>query len=253
MPNPAFDYFEKIFCINLDHRPERWEQSLEVFRRVGIDDRVERLSGKQGHIPGWESIDGCALSHLSAIHYAKEHNLQNVLVFEDDVILERDNLDDLPELIGTLADFDWKLFYFGANIEIDLGRKMGIKVPAVSVNDYLYRVDVPVSTAHAIAYHHSAYDAILSSPYFKLDFETFTIVDHKPNDPPIISWDDLLALKIPDKYCVKDFVFLQRKGHSDSVHEVTDWSKDCRERLRRLKRILWWQGVRRSLPFAPKN
>jgi hypothetical protein len=246
--NPAFDYFEKIFCINLDSRPERWADIQKVFEKVGILDRVERLSGNKGHIAGWENVDGCALSHLSAIYYAKQHNLKNVLVFEDDIVLERPNLDDLPETIRSLAGLDWKLFYLGANIELDLGKRLGIEVPAISVNPYLYKVEVPVSTAHAIAYNNTAYDAILSSPYFKLDFENFRIIDHKPDeDVPIVSWDDLLALKIPDKYCVKDFVFLQKKGHSDSNDEVTDWSKHCRWNLRRLKRIMWWRSLRQAV------
>ena len=41
--NP-FDYFDKIFCINLDSRPDRWEQVQKEFDKVGILDRVERFS-----------------------------------------------------------------------------------------------------------------------------------------------------------------------------------------------------------------
>ena len=40
--NP-FDYFDKIFCINLDF-PDRWEQVQKEFDKVGILDRVERFS-----------------------------------------------------------------------------------------------------------------------------------------------------------------------------------------------------------------
>ena len=41
----AFDYFDKIFCINLDSRPDRWELAQSEFDKVGILDRVERVSG----------------------------------------------------------------------------------------------------------------------------------------------------------------------------------------------------------------
>ena len=36
-------YFDKIYCINLDSRPDRWKECLEEFKKIGIDDIVERL------------------------------------------------------------------------------------------------------------------------------------------------------------------------------------------------------------------
>ena len=41
MNNP-FDYFDEIYCINLDHRKDRWQHAQEEFKKVGILDRVQR-------------------------------------------------------------------------------------------------------------------------------------------------------------------------------------------------------------------
>jgi GR25 family glycosyltransferase involved in LPS biosynthesis len=68
-----------------------------------------------------------ALSHLSAIYYAKQHKLKNVLVFEDDIIVERANFLDFSETIRSLSELDLNLFYLGANIEVHLGRRLGSK------------------------------------------------------------------------------------------------------------------------------
>ena len=32
--NNPFDYFDKIFCINLDSRPDRWKQVQTEFDKV---------------------------------------------------------------------------------------------------------------------------------------------------------------------------------------------------------------------------
>ena len=46
MKNP-FDFFEKIYCINLDHRHDRWEECCKIFNEYGMSDKVERFSAIQ--------------------------------------------------------------------------------------------------------------------------------------------------------------------------------------------------------------
>ena len=36
-PNKINDYFDKIICINLDKRTDRWTESLEQFKKAGIE------------------------------------------------------------------------------------------------------------------------------------------------------------------------------------------------------------------------
>ena len=34
--NNSFDFFDAIFCINLDKRPDRWVHAQEQFKKIGI-------------------------------------------------------------------------------------------------------------------------------------------------------------------------------------------------------------------------
>ena len=83
-------YFDRIFCINLDSRPDRWESVSEQFSKHSID--VERISGIDGSKMNLEfppeikeGAVGCALSQFFAIKYAKQLNLKDFLLLEDDV------------------------------------------------------------------------------------------------------------------------------------------------------------------------
>ena len=37
------NYFDKIYCINLDSRPERWDECLVEFNKLELE--VERVEG----------------------------------------------------------------------------------------------------------------------------------------------------------------------------------------------------------------
>lgn len=112
-------YTDRVYCINLDRRPERWQLANEQFEKHGLD--VERVSAIDGHqIPGKEYLTlkpglyGCTASHYLLVERAKYLRLKSIMVFEDDVIL-RDNfyselnacMDDLPE--------DWQMLMLGGS------------------------------------------------------------------------------------------------------------------------------------------
>jgi len=113
MENP-FDFFEKIWCINLDKRTDRWEQAQEEFSKMGILDRVERFSAvgdKDGRV-------GVIKSNLGIVKHAKENGFNNVLVFEDDVqFIESKDItyDVLEKALSQTEKLRWSLFYLGAN------------------------------------------------------------------------------------------------------------------------------------------
>lgn len=89
---------EKYFCLNLDERPDRWEESLVEFDKQGLT--VERIPG----VPG--DFNQAA---YNAIKIASDHN--SSLIFEDDVefIGEwKDALNELPE--------EWDCVFLGANL-----------------------------------------------------------------------------------------------------------------------------------------
>ncbi len=148
--NP-FHFFDAIFCINLDHQVERWQDMQAQFDRLGITDQVVRLSAVETktnhHI-------GCALSHRLIIEYAKRRRLGNVLVLEDDAIFHAESLQILEKTIPELALQDWNLFYLG-------GHKWDTKLKVCDGCQNL-SVSTGVTMTHAIAYNGQVFDHLLS-------------------------------------------------------------------------------------------
>jgi GR25 family glycosyltransferase involved in LPS biosynthesis len=106
-----FDYFEAIYCINLDEEQERWEKAKQELNSIGIGDRLQRFSAVKDPIRG----RGASRSHLELIKLARQHNLANILIFEDDTKFINWNDDYLKDAIAHLPA-DWQLFNIGYNI-----------------------------------------------------------------------------------------------------------------------------------------
>lgn len=112
LKNP-FDFFDQIFCINLDTRPDRWKESEQEFLKLGILDKVKRVSGVVAE-PTWRA---CDLSHISIIDEAIENKYQNILILEDDVCFSDNALDVLSNALTDLQkQTNWDLFYLGETI-----------------------------------------------------------------------------------------------------------------------------------------
>ena len=146
--------FDKIYCINLDSRPDRWEECLVEFEKIGITDQVERFPA-QVLTPG---IAGCTKSHYEIVKMAKECGYENILILEDDIsIINNDFITILSNSITQLNNTgeDWDLFYLGGNILND---------PALnySIDDNLVKLGY-CKTTHAYALNESIYDIIIDS------------------------------------------------------------------------------------------
>ena len=92
----AFEYFDKVFLINLDKRKDRLDRCNEIFEKNGVLDLVERFPGiipdPSEDIPYTKDTEkikvplyGCLLSHINIIKKAKSEGLKSILVLEDDV------------------------------------------------------------------------------------------------------------------------------------------------------------------------
>ncbi len=115
--NEAFPH--KI-CINLDRRPERWEQMRSKFERCGVHD-VERFAAVDGQhvvVPAnWSDSPGaygCLRSHLEIITEARRRGWPNVLIFEDDAALDPELGEKFPSYFQQVPD-DWEMLHFGAH------------------------------------------------------------------------------------------------------------------------------------------
>lgn len=111
------DMFDHIYCINLDSRTDRWEESLAEFEKHGIKN-VERVSAitaddARAMYPNLSIKAGEAgliLSHIKILEDANKNNYESILILEDDVQFAETINDDLREIPDN-----WEIIYFGGN------------------------------------------------------------------------------------------------------------------------------------------
>lgn len=108
-------YFDKIYCTNMSYRPDRWQQVLVEFDKLGIKGKVIRFEGIESY--GNDAYKnrwmGCNLSHLNILEHSDN---ERVLIFEDDVIFINDFKNILQSAIEELKEKEWGMFYLGGNI-----------------------------------------------------------------------------------------------------------------------------------------
>lgn len=73
---------DAILIINLKHRQDRLEESLNILKESNIEMSKVRIIDAT-YIPS-NGAKGCSHSHYNAIKHAKEHDYKNVLILEDD-------------------------------------------------------------------------------------------------------------------------------------------------------------------------
>lgn len=132
------DYFDKIYCINLDRRPDKWEKSKAEFEKNNLI--VERVSAIDGNnlgetrISKWEL--GCVQSHLFVLRDMLAKGYEKILVFEDDI-------EFIPNVQKYFVDnvrlipANWQMLYFGGN-HIN---------PPVPVNNVISKISRTYTTA----------------------------------------------------------------------------------------------------------
>lgn len=148
------NYFDKIYCINLDSRTDRWKKCSEQFEKMDLS--VERFSAidKNNIYNPTQLSDGqyaCALSHLGVMQMAKAQNLNNILIFEDDVVLSNNISEVFEKNIKSVPD-DWIMLYLG-------GSHLN---GTVHVEHDVYRMNASLTT-HAYALKGVVLDALANN------------------------------------------------------------------------------------------
>lgn len=102
------DYFESIFLINLKRRPEKLAAAREELDRYRIGCQV---------IEAKELPDGRAglFYTIKALIFRHCLELQNMLIFEDDIKFLRDPGPTMDQCVEQLKQRQWDLFYLGVN------------------------------------------------------------------------------------------------------------------------------------------
>jgi GR25 family glycosyltransferase involved in LPS biosynthesis len=170
MQNP-FDFFDKIFYINLESRPDRKEFMEQQFEKFGIvaerfsavsltkeqnEDLIKRGcnfydDARPEYAP---RIKSCTISHLTVLLRSKMMDYQNVLIFEDDALIDDNILEDLEKCVTELSQLEWDLFYLGCN-----------PLEYFKETENLGRV-LRTTTNHAYAINKKFYDKVLTNANF---------------------------------------------------------------------------------------
>jgi GR25 family glycosyltransferase involved in LPS biosynthesis len=137
------DKFQKIYCINLDRRTDRWKDASELFQSYGIE--VERVSGIEDEIP-W---NGLRKTVIGIFKRAIEEGLETILIFEDDIDWSNDFSNSFERCWNSLPD-DWDMFYFSAAHQYWPPKH----------NDLLFKLTWSTA-AHAIGFKRRCFDAVL--------------------------------------------------------------------------------------------
>ena len=146
-----FDYFDGIFCLNLDSQPERWRAARSRHRALGIARRVERFAA----VPILENHhQGCALSWRAMIEAAERRGYERVLVLEDEALFLDATLPVLSRAFAEIVGHEWDLLFLGAAV-------WGQQFPPLP-GCVVLRECGPVTTTHAPAVHRRAYERILA-------------------------------------------------------------------------------------------
>lgn len=105
-------FLDKIYCINLDSRPDRWQEVSARFQELGIAEDVTRVSA----IIAEDPRQGCRDSHVQCVLDAEKNNCENILILEDDVLFLQENKPDFRSIIQLLKNNSkWDLFYLGGS------------------------------------------------------------------------------------------------------------------------------------------
>jgi hypothetical protein len=181
----------KVFCINRNDRPQRWNDVWDELIRVGI--KPERFSAVVAK-PGWI---GCRDSHLKLFEQNKDR--EHLLIFEDDVKFLVDPVNAIAECFAELPP-DWDCLYFGASP----------KEPQERYSEHLFRLK-NAHTTHAILWNMKG-DAV--------DY----ILDHKDDIKKI---DDFFATVIQPMFkcfVVFPMVATQSDKHNSDTCKRSDVS-----------------------------
>lgn len=160
---------DKVFIINLDSRPDRMNNMVQLMSELHIKN-WERFSAKKPH---FSKIDknlykgynryhklnkkyvkasiGCKLSHLEIIKKAKEQKYAKILILEDDVEFIG-NFRHIDIALREVDKFSWDIVYLGMN---------KLKYEKIDSLVFINKVKDGLCT-HSYIIHNRAYNKIIN-------------------------------------------------------------------------------------------
>lgn len=200
------EYFDKIYCINLDRRADRWEECQKIFSKHNLE--VERFSAVDGSkenyslgYPYDNELAG-AISHTKVIEKAKELGLKKVLILEDDVEFV-DNLEELFNNFINNVPKNWDGLLFGGN-HVGGG---------ITIDNNLIKVNRSYAL-HAYCLNSNSFEFVINYMNHKIKN---TITKGRGDIKTSVAADFFMAdvQSVSNWYCFKPHLAWQRTGFSD--------------------------------------
>jgi GR25 family glycosyltransferase involved in LPS biosynthesis len=154
------EFFDKIYCINLNRRKDRWQNVSKLFKKHNlIVERFPACDGIPKDYKHAESLDewnrpkshkgklnageiGCALSHKAIMKIISKKKYKSVLVLEDDVDFVQNLTAEFNKMIQYLPE-DWDMLYIGGNNKIGHPAQKELEI----VNKYYARTRLTLTTS----------------------------------------------------------------------------------------------------------
>lgn len=196
--------FNKIYCINLARRTDRWEESQKEFEKVGLIG-VEKYEAIDGSTYDWSNIKsgllvgelGLIETHINIIKEAVENKYESILIFEDDIYFH-ENFIQIHEYMDALPK-NWDMLYLGGNHSYGY--------PPEHVNDKVIKLNKTYTT-HAIAIKSSLFKSILDNAEKRnIQIDVLYSNYHKTNNV----------------YCFSPNLALQRSDFSDIQNRIVNY------------------------------
>jgi len=215
-----FNSFDKIYCINLPSRKDRWRNCLLQFAKYNISNNLQKFDGviynnalfnkkENAHL-------GCWFSHYKILKHAQAMHYNKILILEDDFVfnVEPEKMNNqLTSCINELPQ-NWDLFYLGAYFV------KGYDYQAkINYSNSLYKVNTAFCT-HSICY--SEYGINKMIKYME---RAFLYLKDIPSNYESIGWFYVKEFLFENNcFASKEFLCGQSKGFSDIENCVVDYN-----------------------------
>lgn len=196
---------KNIFYINLDTRPDRKSRFQIEMKNIGLSAiRFNAIKHNFGAI-------GCSLSHLTLLKFAKTHNLDHILIMEDDIMfLNIESFtNSLNEFLSSSIDFDVLLL---------AGNNMG---PYAKMGDFCVKIKkCQTTTGYLVKQHY--YDTLIQN--IEEGINNLKLNINRVNEFAIDQYWNKLQLS-DNWYLLTPLTVTQRADYSNIEKRVTNYDR----------------------------
>lgn len=215
-----FNSFDKIYCINLPSRKDRWQNCLVQFGKYNISNNLQKFDGIIYNNPLFNKKQnahlGCWFSHYTILKHAQVMNYNKILILEDDFVfnVEPEKLNNKLTCCINELPKNWDLFYLGAYFV------KGYDYEAkANYSENLYKANTAFCT-HSICYSNFGIQKMIQSME-----KTFLTLKDMPSNYESIGWFYVKEFLYENNcFASKDFLCGQGKGFSDIEGIVVDYN-----------------------------